>query len=864
MQDIFLFEDVFGSFGGIEKVLVTIIGNLPKDKYKFHLIVNTFISDEYKKELVENEVEIIELQKEYIRNPFKRHLKGFRLFKKFLRNRNHIDTIHFNISNSIDLNYVRIAKIYGVTNRIAHSHNSGATSKFKTYMHKLIKPFTQNSPTEFLACSDEAAKWLYSKKVYKRKQYKVIYNPVDTEKFKFNEEYRKEIRSKYNIKEDDLVIGHVGRFNVQKNHTFLIDIFNALLKRKANSYLMLVGDGELKDEIINKVKYLGIEKNVIFIDGTKEVYKYYSAFDCFVLPSFYEGLGIVLIEAQCANLKVIISTKVPDIVDYKGEISKLNLNEKIDIWVKEILNSKNKNRDDNENFKNPFSLEHFIKQIDGIYSNEKKAQLKSFKSNFVWLTLYKIVIVIAPLIIAPYASRILGENLIGDYSYYMSILTYFTLIAALGFTDYGSKVIASKRDDKAEYTKAFYEIFLTRLFLGLALTAVYFILVFSGVFGRENITVYSILSLQLIAVFIDPFFLLSGLEKFKEITIRTTILKFVLILCIFLFVKDQNDFINYVIIYSFTVFISPIVILYYLPRNLCSLKFKDLIFKEHFKNACIYFVPVLSTSLFINLDKSMVNWITHDSAQNGYFEEATKVVNVILNALNAVQLLTLSRISYLYKVGDKKEILNKSIKSLTVLFYLAIPCFFGLLVINRNFIPMFFGNSFIPSTNIIYVLALLIFLIPIRSLYQSLYFIPLNKVGMSSIILLAGTLINVFLNIPLIYYFGALGAAAGTVISEFIVAIIMNIYLRKHIPFLNVLKSSKKILLSGLIMFGVGMVIDIFVTPLFENIAHNTFYMSLLIFFSCALIYFVCLILLKDELTFSGLSWITRKFKRNK
>lgn len=864
MQDIFLFEDVFGSFGGIEKVIVTIITKLPKDKYKFHLIVNSFVSDEYKKELLDNDVEIIQLQKNYIRNPIKRHLKGFRLFKRFLRNRNHIDTIHFNISNSIDLNYVRIAKVYGVTNRIAHSHNSGATSKFKTLMHKVIKPFTMNSPTEFLACSIDAAKRLYSKKVINKKLYKIIFNPVDTEKFKFNEEYRKEIRAKYKIKDDDFLIGHIGRFNTQKNHAFLINIFNEVLKKKSNAYLMLIGEGELKEEIIEKVKTLGIENNVIFISGTKEVYKYYSAFDCFVLPSLYEGLGIVLIEAQCANLKVVTSTNIPQIADYKKELQKLNLGAPLDSWVNEILNIENKDRNESNIQTNPFSLECFVKQIDDIYSHEKKVQLKSLKSNFVWLTLYKIVIVIAPLIIAPYASRVLGENLIGDYSYFMSIMTYFTLIAALGFADYGSKIIASKRDNKKDYSKSFYEIFITRFFLGIVITGIYFVLNYTGVFGKENELVYSILSMQLIAVFIDPFFLFSGLERFKEITIRTTILKLFLVFCIYIFVKSQDDFINYVIIYSLVVFASPLIIFLYLPSMLTKVDIKGLKFLNHFKNACIYFVPVLSTSLFINLDKSMINWISGNSAENGYFEEATKIINVILNALNAVQLLMLPRISYLYEINDQKEILNKTIKAANVLLYLAVPMFFGIIVISQNFVPMFFGESFKPTTYVLYAIAALVILIPIRNLYQSLYFYPLNKVGISSIILLGGTLLNVLLNLVLIRYFDAIGAGLGTIIAEIVVSIIMNIYLRKRIPFKAIIKKSCKIVIAALIMFGFGFCLDYFVTPLFVNVNHYTLYMTLIIFIVCVFVYFASLLLLKDELTYNTLKQIKNKvFKKD-
>lgn len=369
MKKIVLFEDVFGDFGGIEKVIITIISNL-YTKYEFELVVNSMISNEYLVELNKYNVKVKILQDTYIRNPIKRHLIGLKKFKKYLKSNPLIDVIHFNISNSIDLIYVAIAKKFKIKKRIAHSHNSSATSKFKIIMHNLIKPFVMYSPTDYLACSKEAAIWLFPKKIVLNKKYVFVPNSVDYNLFSYKENYRNEIRNKFNISDDEFLYGHIGRFNAQKNQIFLIDIFNKILKINSKSKLMLVGVGETKAEIINKCKEYNIENNVLFIEPTKEINKFYSAFDIFLFPSLYEGLGLVLVEAQCASLKIIMSSNIPNEVIFVPKlITKVSLSN-LDLWVKEAANYKNINKNDVYDLyiKSPFSIKNLVKNIELIYS----------------------------------------------------------------------------------------------------------------------------------------------------------------------------------------------------------------------------------------------------------------------------------------------------------------------------------------------------------------------------------------------------------------------------------------------------------------------------------------------------------------
>ena len=160
--------------------------------------------------------------------------------------------------------------------------------------------------THNLACSIDAGKWLYGDH-----NFVVFKNAIDTEKFSFNQMSRTTLRDKLSIENDDIIVGHVGRFDTQKNHDFLIDVFAVLVDCNKRFKLALIGEGKLKKNIVEKVKQYNIENNVMFLGQKEDVYLYYNLFDMFVLPSLFEGLGIVAIEAQNNGLPCVLSDRVP-------------------------------------------------------------------------------------------------------------------------------------------------------------------------------------------------------------------------------------------------------------------------------------------------------------------------------------------------------------------------------------------------------------------------------------------------------------------------------------------------------------------------------------------------------------------------
>lgn len=200
-----------------------------------------------------------------------------------------------------------LAKLFGVKITILHSHNTQSNVKSLQALHYLNKLFVGFWANTFLACAVDAGKWMFGKK-----HFEVINNAVDVNKFIFNQANRSAIRLELGIPESSYVIGNVGRFEEVKNHRFIIDIFNEYLKVNSNAYLLLPGDGSLWQEMDDKVKSLGISDKVRLTGVRSDIDKMYSAMDLLLMPSHYEGLPFVLIEAQCAGLKCMISENVTE------------------------------------------------------------------------------------------------------------------------------------------------------------------------------------------------------------------------------------------------------------------------------------------------------------------------------------------------------------------------------------------------------------------------------------------------------------------------------------------------------------------------------------------------------------------------
>jgi glycosyltransferase EpsF len=200
---------------------------------------------------------------------------------------------------------------------------------------RIIKRLIPLYATHLFACSTQAGEWMYGKRPFS-----IIPNAIDFQAFRFDLQSRNDIRKSLSIAKDTFVVGHIGRFDYQKNHQFLIKVFTKLLEVSPGAKLVLIGEGNNVDEIRALVSSYRITESVLFLGHRDDIPDLLAAMDCFVLPSHFEGLGIVLLEAQANGLPCVVSSAVPAEVDYSGLVSFIDLCEPLDVWISEIIKAR--------------------------------------------------------------------------------------------------------------------------------------------------------------------------------------------------------------------------------------------------------------------------------------------------------------------------------------------------------------------------------------------------------------------------------------------------------------------------------------------------------------------------------------------
>lgn len=346
--------------GGIETYLYKLYTNIDRNKYKFDFLV---IGDEepcWYKEFTDMGSEFYKVTPRS-KNPIKNKKEIIELFKK-----EKFDIVHCHLNT---LSYITPAQIAIESNIpvIVHSRNAGAVkSKISNLMHKINSKVLDKDKIVKLAVSDLAGEWLFGK----NQNYTVINNGLDTEKYKFNIESRNRIRNDLKLKDNDLVIIHLGAMRQQKNHMFLLDIFNEFLKTNKNSKLLLVGDGNLKESVFNKAKELDILNNVVFAGNRNDIPDILCAGDIFLFPSFFEGFPNAVLEAQTSGLPCLISSSITKEVMINKNCYNMDLRDDVEKWCSKLksitLNSK---REEASEYirKQGYSVKDEVKKINDIY-----------------------------------------------------------------------------------------------------------------------------------------------------------------------------------------------------------------------------------------------------------------------------------------------------------------------------------------------------------------------------------------------------------------------------------------------------------------------------------------------------------------
>lgn len=311
--------------GGLETMLMNYYRHIDHSKVQFDYLTHREFDGDYDKEIKDLGGNVYHLSN---LNPLSTSYK--KSLNDFFENHPEYKIVHSHLDcmAGIPLKY---AKLNNVPIRIAHAHNSNQTKDLKYPLKLFYKRNIKKNANYLFACGDEAGKWMFN-----TDNFKVLNNAIDARDYTFNMNIRNDKRKEFGISDDSILVGHVGRFFPQKNHEFLIDIFNQFHKDHPNSYLMLVGEGELKVSIQDKVRTLGLEDFVIFTGLRSDVNDLLQAMDVFLFPSLYEGLPVSIIEAQAAGLPCLISDKVPIECKKTDLVYQLNLEDSLNVWSDKI------------------------------------------------------------------------------------------------------------------------------------------------------------------------------------------------------------------------------------------------------------------------------------------------------------------------------------------------------------------------------------------------------------------------------------------------------------------------------------------------------------------------------------------------
>jgi len=327
--------------GGIETMLMNYLRYIDRSQVQFDFLLTGDRHFEYESEIKDLGGKIYRIPRLGYKS-FPSFIAGL---NRFFKEHNYYPIVHshWNAFNGLVLFF---AKLHGVQCRISHSHIAKKSSGIYGLLQILLKRIIKYTATINVSCGEEAALFLYGKKEYKIGNYVIFNNSIEVDKFRYSSSTRIQLRKKLGIAPNTVVMGHIGRFMKQKNHRFILSIFDEFLKIKNDCKLLLIGEGPLEEELKRKVNLLNIEEKVIFMGVIPNVNDYLQVMDIFIFPSLYEGLSLSIIEAQAAGLPVVASKSIDPHSKVSPLVEFVSLKEKPTVWASVVYSKlKHQNRE---------------------------------------------------------------------------------------------------------------------------------------------------------------------------------------------------------------------------------------------------------------------------------------------------------------------------------------------------------------------------------------------------------------------------------------------------------------------------------------------------------------------------------------
>lgn len=422
----------------------------------------------------------------------------------------------------------------------------------------------------------------------------------------------------------------------------------------------------------------------------------------------------------------------------------------------------------------------------------------SIRKNFIFRALYELLILITPFITIPYVARVLGSEGAGITSYTASIMSFFTMFAALGTPQYGMREIARHRDSPQETSRLFWEIELLTVFTSAVCLLVWLILCLLWAEYRPYL-------LALIPVLLGTMFDISWFftahEKVGFTVARNAAFKVLGVVLLLTLVKSKSDLTLSIFLSSITTFLGSISMWSFLPRMLVRTDFRTLRFQRHLHETLVYFVPTIAYSVCTVLDKFLLGTLIHDHSLSGYYGHADKLIKII-NSLVITSMFTVmeARISYLFKQNKTDEIRRRIRRAMDFSFLLGFGAVFGTAGIAHVFVPVFWGPGWEPVETLLYLMCPITLIVSISYCLGALYYNPSGNRAQSARYVIVDAAVDLILNLLLIPKWGAYGAVAATLAAESVTTWLYVRNCRGYLTAGDLWACSRKRLLAGAVM----------------------------------------------------------------
>lgn len=424
-------------------------------------------------------------------------------------------------------------------------------------------------------------------------------------------------------------------------------------------------------------------------------------------------------------------------------------------------------------------------------------KLKSVKLNFIYLSLYKMLELLLPLVTSPLLSRRLGAEALGIYSYTHSIVSLFVVIAELGFYRYGLREIAKVRDNQKQLNQTYSNIFFTHIINALVILSLFIFSVFCFYQTSDK----KFLLIQGILIFnnlIDNSFLYIGLENIKPIAIRDGMTKLIAFALIILLIKSPDDLMVYITLMALSATISKLISLLYSRKFVTFIKPEIKVCMTIYRPMLLLMIPALASVIYQSMDKIMIGWY-YNETHVGYYDCASKAL-IPRNIITALGTVLCPSIANLYASNQKEIAKQKITYSFTVSMIMALSFMFGISAIAQDFAPWFWGKSFATSSPMLIGLSISIPIWTIGEVIRNQFLLPTGRDKEYTWVFVAGVITNAIVNIILIPQYGAMGAIIATTVAEIEMSLIQLYLVRKDLPLVKQLLTLWPYLLAGMFM----------------------------------------------------------------